>query len=170
MSRKRNAKKHGTKTIDQPGTEAATGPQSSRAAEIKTRFLAAIQLGVSVVEAARWVGISRRTLYRWRHSDPEFALAWDNPVKENPMVLSLEFEAFKRALNGNDRLLVFLLRSYHPDIFNERRRIELRDREAREESDAALMAKLEQLWQEEAEALRMPSSPSESRVRPLADI
>ena len=170
MSSKRNAKNHSTKTIDQPGTETAIGPQSSRAAEIKTRFLAAIQLGVSVVEAARWVGISRRTLYRWRHSDPEFARAWDNPVKDNPMVLSLEFEAFKRAINGNDRLLVFLLRSYHPDIFNERRRIELRDREARDESDAALMAKLEQLWQEEAEALRMPSSPSEPRVRPLADI
>ena len=111
MTRKRNGNRHNhrTETIEEPGTEAPSGTQSNHAAERKSRFLAAIQLGVSVAEAARWVGIPRTTLYRWRRNDPEFAWAWDNPKEQNPMVRSLEFEAFKRALNGNDRLLVFLL-------------------------------------------------------------
>ena len=170
MSRKRNGnnRNHRTETIEEPGTEAPSGPQSNHAAERKSRFLAAIQLGVSVAEAARWVGIPRTTLYRWRRNDPEFAWDWDNPKEQNPMVRSLEFEAFKRALNGNDRLLVFLLKSYDPNMFSERRRNELLAEETRQERGAALIAAILQRRREEepAAAVDTPSGPRESLAYP----
>ena len=166
MSRKRNANNHRTKTIDQPGTETATGPQSSSVAESKIRFLGALQLGVSVAESARWVGIPRTTLYRWRRNDPEFARAWDDP-DDDSMVISLEFEAFKRALNGNDRLLILLLKSYHPDMFDDRRRNDLLAQDSREERAAEFIAQMRRFRQQEsAEAEHTPSGVPEPGSTP----
>lgn len=97
--------------------------QSTPADDSKAKFLAARQFGSSVVDAARWAGVSRTTLYRWRRKDPGFAQAWHNPMDK--VVKALEFAAFQRAIEGNDRLLVFLLKSYNPDGFNEKRRLHL---------------------------------------------
>lgn len=48
----------------------------------KARFLAALlnrptQTPPNVGRAARIAGIGRKTAYRWRDNDPEFAAAWD---------------------------------------------------------------------------------------------
>ena len=82
----------------------------------KERFLAAHKLGMSVVNAARVAGVERRTIYRWRDKDPAFAKAW-RQAREG-LVEDLEMEAYKRAFKGNDRLLMFLLRSYKPVTYN----------------------------------------------------
>ncbi len=95
--------------------------QSSRSKsreDRKTKFLAARKFGASVVQAARWAGVPRATAYRWRQRDPEFAQAWEDP--EDHVLQSLEFEAFKRAIDGNDRLLLFLLKSYDRAIDDRR--------------------------------------------------
>ena len=120
----RNSKNRTEQTINQ-SSESPASPQSDPTEDSKTKFLAARQFGASVVQAARWAGIPRATVYRWRRRDPDFAKAWKDP--EDRVLQSLEFEAFKRALNGNDRLLIFLLKSYNPDEFNERRILKLID-------------------------------------------
>ena len=84
----------------------------------KEMFLAAHKLGISVANSARVAGVSRRTIYRWRDKDPEFAKGW-REAREG-LVEDLEMEAYKRAFKGNDRLLMFLLKSYKPTTYNER--------------------------------------------------
>ena len=84
----------------------------------KERFLEAHKLGMSVVKAALLAGVERRTVYRWRDKDPEFAKAW-REAREG-LVEDLEMEAYRRAFKGNDRLLVFLLKSYKPVTYNQR--------------------------------------------------
>ena len=86
----------------------------------KERFLTAHNLGMSVADAARAAGVDRRTIYRWRDKDPEFAKEW-REARES-LVEDLEMEAYNRAFKGNDRLLMFLLRSYKPVTYNPRQR------------------------------------------------
>ena len=127
MSHKRNNKNRRTRVTEHPTDDTPADGDTSSTEASKTKFLAARQLGASVVEVARWAGIPRATVYRWRRSDPDFAQAWNDP--RDKVVRGLEFEALKRAIHGNDRLLVFLLKSYHPDLFNERRHSKLLDQE-----------------------------------------
>ena len=88
-----------------------------RTATAKEQFLTAHTVGMSVVNAARYAGVDRRTIYRWRDKDPEFAKAW-REAREG-LVEDLEMEAYKRAFKGNDRLLMFLLRSYKPVTYGQ---------------------------------------------------
>ncbi len=83
----------------------------------KERFLVAHQLGASVTDAAKAAGVNRGTLYRWRDTDPVFAEAWR--VARDKLVDGLEIEACIRAVEGNDRLLMFLLKSYRPQVFGK---------------------------------------------------
>ena len=94
------------------------GTRRSGVSEAKQKFLAAHQFGASVVEAARLAGVHPRTPYRWRDHDPEFAQAFREA--RDGLVEGLEWEAFRRAINGNDRLLMFLLKSFKPDTYRGR--------------------------------------------------
>ena len=84
----------------------------------KLKFLKAHEGGATVAEAARCAGIHRSTVYRWREQDPEFAMAWDEARQK--LVEDLEMEAYKRAIDGSDRMLIFLLKAYKPDTYNEK--------------------------------------------------
>ena len=91
----------------------------SRRSARKRKFLTARQLGASVTDAARLAGIHPSTPYYWRNADPEFARAW----REGPESLlnDVEMEAFRRAITrGNDRLLMFILKSHMPSTYNQR--------------------------------------------------
>lgn len=83
----------------------------------KGRFLAWHRMGNSVSKAARVAGVDRRTVYRWRDRDPEFAKAWKEA--RAGLVEDLEMEAYDRAFKGNDRLLMFLLKSYKPVTYGQ---------------------------------------------------
>ncbi len=98
----------------------------------KEKFLASHMLGNSVVKAAMVAGVDRRTIYRWRDSDPEFAKAWREA--RDGLVEDLEMEAYKRAFGGNDRLLMFLLKSYKPVTYNQLLR-QARNRQRQAESE-----------------------------------
>lgn len=50
----------------------------------------------------------RRSLYRWRHADPDFAREWDDAWEQGADLL--EQVAYERAVNGSDQLLIFLLK------------------------------------------------------------
>ena len=84
----------------------------------KRKFLAAQQSGASITDAALIAGVHRTTPYFWRDQDPEFAQAWRD--SRDSLIEGLEMEAFQRAAKGNDRLLMFLLKSLKPDTYNER--------------------------------------------------
>ncbi len=85
---------------------------------VKGRFPVAHQLDASVTDAAKvpgaGVGINRGDPHRWRDSDVILE-AWR--VARDELVAALEIQACLRALEGNDRLLMFLLKSYLPRVF-----------------------------------------------------
>lgn len=67
----------------------------------KKSFLEALRFGSSVTRAAECAGMSRPTVYDWRHSDEEFAKAWDDALESGTD--RLEDESFRRAHDGVNR-------------------------------------------------------------------
>ena len=45
-------------------------------------FAACIARGLKPGEAARAIGVTRKTVYRWKDSDPEFAALWADALDE----------------------------------------------------------------------------------------
>lgn len=85
------------------------------------RVSAGIERSTTVSEAARAAGIGRRTAYDRRARDEEFARAWDDTLES--AIEQLEQEAVRRAKDGSDQLLMFLLRARRPAVYSERYRI-----------------------------------------------
>lgn len=54
--------------------------------------------------AAELAVVNRKTVYDWRHADPEFAAAWDDAIEAGTDLL--EDEARRRAYSGYDKPLV----------------------------------------------------------------
>lgn len=92
-------------------------------ATAKKRFLTNLEKTGNVSWSAAAAGVSRTTVYRWQEDDVEFAADWFDC--EEAGVDALDAEATRRALEGSDTLLIFLLKSKRPKIFNDRQRIEL---------------------------------------------
>ncbi len=99
-----------------------TPPTRARTRDWTPRFLEALGRDPRVSEAARQAGIGRRTVYDRRSADPEFAAAWDDVIAGT--LDELEAEAYRRAVNGSDQLLMFLLRARRPKVYSERYRIQ----------------------------------------------
>lgn len=78
-------------------------------------FLRHLEESGSVSLAAERTGIARNTVYQRRKADPAFALGWRRAVAM--AAEALRDAAVARALGGDDRLLMFLLRTYRPEIF-----------------------------------------------------
>ncbi len=75
-----------------------------------------------VTAACQAVGVGRRTVYDRRSRDPEFRETWDDAIAA--AFERLEREAYVRAVNGSDRLLMFLLRRRRPEVYSERDRVQ----------------------------------------------
>lgn len=82
-------------------------------------FLAAIAAGRSIAAACQAAGIARSAAYRWRDEDGEFAVAWDEALEVGTE--RLEDEAVRRALDGSDTMLIFLLKARKPQMYREPR-------------------------------------------------
>jgi hypothetical protein len=80
-------------------------------------FLDAIRVSGNVRLATAAAGIDRSTPYRRAQRDPAFAAQW--AAAEQDAVDTLEAEARRRALNGSDGLLMFLLRAHRPERYRE---------------------------------------------------
>ena len=78
------------------------------------RMLEALARGMSPARAGRTAGVGRSTVYLWRREDPEFAQKWDDAVADG--IDLLEDEARRRALEGSDKLLMFLLERRRPEV------------------------------------------------------
>jgi hypothetical protein len=88
----------------------------------KPRFLAALAETSLVTEAAKRAGVSRGSAYRARQEDEDFALAWADV--EEAGTEQLEKIAVKRASEGSDVLLIFLLKSRRPERYRDNVRVE----------------------------------------------
>ena len=102
----------------------------------KAEFCDALRTGQSVSGACKAASIIRRTAYKWRDADPDFAKAWDHAIEDGTD--ALEDEARRRAFEGaeepvfyqgkqvgtvrkySDTLLIFLLKGRRPDKFKDR--------------------------------------------------
>jgi hypothetical protein len=62
-------------------------------------------------------------MYDWRSGDADFAAAWDAAVETGTDML--EDEATRRALEGSDLLLIFLLRAKRPELYNRKQQVAL---------------------------------------------
>lgn len=63
-------------------------------------------------------GIDRTTAYAARDRDKSFAEAWE--MAREDAIEELEAEALRRALDGSDTLIIFMLKSLRPDKYRER--------------------------------------------------
>lgn len=108
----------------------------------RARFLDVLRESCNVSAAARAAGVNRRTPYKWREDDDEFAEAWEEA--EATARDRLEEEAWRRAIDGyhekiikdengnelevihkySDKLMEILLKGHKPDRFTERKRFE----------------------------------------------
>ncbi len=68
--------------------------------------------------AAERTGIGRNTVYLRRKVDPSFALGWRNAVEM--AAEALRDAAITHALDGDIRLLMFLLRAVRPEVYGRR--------------------------------------------------
>src|SRR5947199_54739 len=83
-------------------------------------FLKAFEEAAAVADAAKRAGVNRVTVYKWRESDEGFARQWAD-VEERSTEL-LEREAVRRATDGSDVLLIFLLKSRRPERYRDHHR------------------------------------------------
>lgn len=71
----------------------------------------------TVYHACKAAGVGRSTVYRHRESDAEFAEAW--AAAEEDVSDGLEQEAARRAKDGSDVLLIFLLKARRPQKYRD---------------------------------------------------
>jgi hypothetical protein len=67
-------------------------------------------------------GLPRRTVYNWREKWSTFRDGWDIALED--ACDTLEAEAWERAKESSDRLLMFLLKAHRPDKYKDRAAIE----------------------------------------------
>jgi hypothetical protein len=84
----------------------------------KRTFLVAYSECGNIIIACNITGIHPRNVSAWRAFDPVFKE--DFEVATDMAVSLLEQEARRRALEGSDRLLEFLLKSIKPEVYRER--------------------------------------------------
>jgi len=73
-------------------------------AKKRETFLLKLREGLSISAACRFANISRATVYRWRESDEDFLLAWEDAEEEGTDLL--EDEAKRRAEQGVTKLVM----------------------------------------------------------------
>ncbi len=102
----------------------ARGTRTVRTPEKREKFLTALREAGTVTHACEAAGIGKRTAYDWREADTDFAREWDAVIES--VADDLEHEAKRRAIEGSDTLLIFLLKGQRPDKYAERTKSEVR--------------------------------------------
>ncbi|MCZ7539729.1 MAG: terminase [Anaerolineae bacterium] len=111
----------------------------------ESKFLTALEESASVTAAAAAAGITRQNAYNHRRHDDSFAEKWSRALEIG--IGTLEDEAVRRALEGveepiyqrgeycgtinrySDTLLIFLLKSHKPEVYNRPQRQEITGRD-----------------------------------------
>ena len=117
--------------------------QADVRAQRKRRFLDAYREIGFVKHAAATAGISRKTCYAWRDEDPAFREEFD--AIDAGWTDELERIATKRAKDGSDDLMKFLLAARNPSRFRGAAKVELTGRDGgpvRTQSEVAVTAEV----------------------------
>ena len=89
----------------------------------RERFVKAMREYPVVSHAAQFAGVSRKTAYEHRNSNPDFAADWDEAKQDG--LDKLELLAYEKARNGDVGLLKWLLSCNRPNPYGERTRHEI---------------------------------------------
>lgn len=89
----------------------------------KILFLNAFRESGIISQALMVAGISRGQLRTALDKDAEFLEAFHDAKAD--AVDSLETEAVRRAKDGSDQLLMFLLKSHRPEVYRENHKVEV---------------------------------------------
>ncbi len=100
-----------------------TNGTAKRIARWQQRFLDSLRETPNVKAACKAAGVSRQSVYRTRDGDSAFREAWQSALDAS--VDELEAHAFQLALEGDSRLVEFMLKSHRPAIYRETQRHEV---------------------------------------------
>lgn len=103
------------------GAELKDMASSNSTLKKREKFLKALAEGDSATGAAEKAGLGRRTVYTWRKEDEDFEREWDAAIEAGTDIL--EDEAKKRAVEGSDTLLMFLLNGRRPEKYRPKTQI-----------------------------------------------
>ena len=87
----------------------------------KPRFLDVFRESGNVTESAKAAGVTKQAAYKARNTNKTFRTAWDSAREE--IADDLEAEAFKRAKDSSDTLLIFLLKGLKSDTYGDKRKL-----------------------------------------------
>lgn len=87
------------------------------------RFLEALKDTILVYKACEVAHISRQTAYNHKADFPEFGAQWDAIIEKR--VDDLEKVAFKRAEEGSDTMLIFILKSRRRKIYGDHKHLHI---------------------------------------------
>jgi hypothetical protein len=108
--------------VDETGSK-KEDPRVEARLEKKRRVLHELRKLGTVSAACDAVGIRTTTFYNWKKRDPVFMAAAEEAKAKT--IDDLETEAIKRAKDGSDTLLIFLLKSLKPTVYKERAHVEV---------------------------------------------
>lgn len=108
-----------THSAPQPAPQVEDDPTLSERQEAFLDLLN--EHGLNDRDAAEIVGVSRWTVWRWK-KEPDFAPRYK--AARQVRLDHLIKEAERRAMNGSDKLLEFLLCNYAPDQFSNKQKVE----------------------------------------------
>lgn len=91
--------------------------RTKQTAKKREQFLAALRSNGTVFSACKAAGIGRATAYEWRTDDEAFRAAWDEALDDATDLL--EDVAIRRAADGSDTLLIFLLKARRPEQYRD---------------------------------------------------
>jgi hypothetical protein len=97
-------------------------PQAEYPPNRVQKFLDTYAQTGSMTAAAKAAKISLAVHHRRLETDPAYRKAFEGAQEQ--AVDLLEEEAFRRALEGSDQLLMFLLRAWRPERYQERSTVE----------------------------------------------
>lgn len=94
--------------------------------EKKRALLEAFREGMTVLEAARRVGVGTTTVYRWTGADPEFAAAVEDAKdRADDAVEAVTFTNCVDPDPAHNTLRIFWLKSRRPEVFNRPQQIQV---------------------------------------------
>jgi hypothetical protein len=118
----------------------------------KKSFIAAFSECGNISIACNIVGIHPMSVYGWLRNDEEFNEDYNTAV--DFAIATLEMEARRRAMEGSDRLLEFLLKSLKPEVYRERY-------EVKQEVSADYVIDISPRSNNDADTLRLDVTPTD---------
>ncbi len=110
------------RTTPPPRRPKSKGGRGKKRTDWQDRFITAFAETGIVVDAAKAVGVGRSLVYAERDRNPDFKARWD--AIEEWTTEELEQVAKRRARDGSDLLMIFLLKARRPAIYRENVKIE----------------------------------------------